>query len=793
MKISLNWLNDYVDIKKENPKELADKITKVGVAVETIDHICNVEGLIVGYVESAEKIEGSDKLNVCNVNLGEETVQIVCGAPNVKAGQKVIVSPVGTTLPNGMKIKEATLKGIKSVGMICALEEIGVPKEYLSEEELSGIHVLKEEAKVGEDALKYLDYDDTVYGLDLNPNRNDCLSMLGFAYEAATITKQEVTKPVTSFKEEIEEAKDKIKIKVNTENCPYYSARVIKDATIKESPDFIKARLINAGMRPINNVVDISNYVMLEYGQPLHFFDADKIKGNIEVRMAKKDEKTITLDKQERILNEEDIVITNGNEITAIAGVMGGANSDIDENTKNIVIESAIFDPLKIRYTSIKLDLRSEASIRFEKGLNKNYTDEALERAADLLVKYADAKVLKGTVSHDNLKINPVEIEITEEKINKVLGITIDSKQIEDIFNDLGFEVSKEKNTFKVIVPPRRMDIAIKEDLIEEVGRIYGYHNIEGKLPTGNLIPAKMSDDYKLRKEIKNHLQALGFFETRTFSLVETSKSKMFTHNNLEPIKVLKPMNKEKEAVRQSIIPSLIEVLDYNLNRNQKDIQIYEISSTFGYNEDYLEEWKVAGLIHGEYINNVLTNNKIKADFYLAKGVIESLLDQIGLKGRYSFVNQSIPEEFHPGQSAAIKVGQEIIGYLGKVHPNIYKDTYVFELSLSKLGEQKVRGIKYKEPSKFPAVTRDVALIIDKKIPSEELTEVIKKVGGKLLKEINIFDLYQGENIDTTKKQIAYNLIFESSDHTLTEEEINIIMENIIKKVQIDLNGSLRS
>ena len=424
MKVSKNWLNMYVDIDNVSTDEITKKMPLVGNEIEESYKLCEATNLVIGYVVSKEKHPDSEKLNVCMVDLGNEIVQIVCGAKNVAPGQKVIVAKIGATLPGGIKIEKASLRGVESNGMICALEELGIESKYVPERSKGGIHVLEENAPVGEDAIKYLCYDDEVINFELTANRNDLLSMIGMAYEFGAVYDREVILPETNYTELDEKTSDYLDLSVQTINCPLYIAKVVKDIEIKESPNFIKARLMAAGIRPINNVVDISNYVMLEYGQPLHFFDTDKLGNKIVVRMAKDKEEMTTLDGVDRVLDETDIVIANDKEVVTLAGVMGGLNTEVEENTKTITIESAIFNPYNVRYTS-KSVLRSESSMRFEKGLDANRTMEAINRACHLLQKYANAKILSGVVMHNEINQVNKNITIKLEKINKILGMSL--------------------------------------------------------------------------------------------------------------------------------------------------------------------------------------------------------------------------------------------------------------------------------------------------------------------------------------------------------------------------------
>ena len=787
--ISLEWLNDYVDIANIDPKELAEKITKAGVNVEKVitNHINN---LVIGEVVECENHPDSNHLHICKVNVGNEILQIVCGAPNVRKGLKVIVAQVGSVLPGNFEIKKGNIRGAESNGMLCALYELGL-EEKTEENYNKGIHELDANAPVGEDPFKYLNLDTTLYELDIHKHRNnDCFYHIGFAYEVAAILNKKVKLPDLTTNPINDEVNNYFSLKVETKKCPYYLAKMVKDVEIKESPDFIKKRLIDAGMRPINNVVDISNYVMLEYGQPLHFFDKNKLGNNIVVRDAFDDEKIITLDEKERILSHNDIVITDGSKPVAIAGVMGGLNTDVDENTKDILIESAIFDGVSIRYTSTNLNLKSEASIRYGKGLNYEYTSDAIERACHLLEKYAGAKVLSGIVKYDNIDKTPKVVTFDSNEVNKMLGINISKESMEKEFDRLGFDYKLNNDTFTVIIPNRRLDIeANVNDIAEEIGRLYGYHNLVGTLPVLGLKKGEYKGDLKLRKDVSKHMRGLNLNEVKTYTLVSPEMAKLFNYENKENAILPNPMSADKSVIRTTLIPSLINIYEYNKARKVNDILIYEISKT--YDKEYNEDVKLSILMKGNYITNDWMNNRIKIDFYLIKGIIENVLNYLGFKNRYSF-EKDIINNLHNGISASILVDRQKVGIIGRVHPSVLKDdVYVCELSLTKLNKE-VKPLKYKESSKYPEIVKDVAFITPKSLTSGEIVETIKKAGGRLLASIDVFDVYTGENVKDNEKSIAYTLTFKDDTRTLNDEEVNTVFRNIINKVVEKFNVELR-
>ncbi|HIU39687.1 MAG TPA: phenylalanine--tRNA ligase subunit beta [Candidatus Aphodocola excrementigallinarum] len=787
--ISMNWVGDFVDIKNEDLKELAVKVTNYGMNVEKV--ITNkIDNLVIGQIKEVKKHPDSDHLNVCMVDIGSETVQIVCGASNVKEGLKVIVAKPGCVLPGNNEIKKGKIRGVESNGMICALFELGL-EEKTEETYAKGIAELGSDATIGEDPIDYLGLEDTVYELDVHKHRNnDCYYHIGFAYIVASILNKKVKMPDLSFKEEKESVKDNFKLTVDTDNCPYYLAKLVRDVKIGESPDFIKKRLISAGMRPINNVVDISNYVMLEFGQPLHFFDKDRLGNNVLVRMAKDGEEITTLDKKQRTLTSNDIVITDGEKPVCIAGVMGGENTEVENDTKNILIESAIFNPYSIRNTAGRLNLRSEASIRYGKGLSYEYTNMAIKRACHLLEKYADGKVLSDTVIHDKIDKTQKIVTFKAFEVNKLLGIQISDDDMKLELEKLDFKYTYKDGVFKCTIPSRRGDIDPKvADIAEEIGMLYGYHNLKSTLPLVETKKGEYKGDVGLRKSISKKLRALGLNEVKTYTLVSKEMSEQFNYEHKENKYLPNPMSADKAVIRTSILPSLLNIYSYNKKRHVNDINIYEIAKTYDVN--YEEDSKIAILMSGNYVTNTWQNTSIKANFYLLKGIIENILDFLGFKNRYHFEVLN-DDGFHPGISAKIILDKEEIGVIGKIHPSINKDDiYLAEVSMTKLNRS-VKPLKFKAAPIYPEIVKDVAFIVSKEITSSDVEKVIKKAGGRLLTNIDVFDVYTGEKVKENEKQIAYKLTFNEGDRTLTDEEVMNVFNNIIKKVTETVPATLR-
>ena len=787
--ISLEWVKDYIDISDQDLEELAVKITEAGINVEKV--ISNhIDYLVIGKVVTCVPHPDSDHLHLCQVDVGCEALQqIVCGAPNVREGLKVIVALPGAVLPGDFVIKASKIRGVESNGMICALYELGL-EEKTEEAYQRGIEELSDDAPIGQDPLVYLNLKSTLYELDIHKHRNnDCYYHIGFAYEIAAILNRKVTLPDCSYQETQDSVDKHFSLEVETSKCPYYLAKMVTDVKIGESPEFIQRRLIAAGMRPINNVVDISNYVMLEFGQPLHFFDKDTLGDYILVRDAKEGEEVVTLDGKTRVLRSSDIVITDGEKPVCVAGVMGGENTEVTENTKNILIEAAIFDAVSIRYTAQHLDLRSEASIRYGKGLNYEYTLMAMNRACHLLEKYAGAKVLSGMVSHDVVDKSEKVVEFRPEQVDKMLGIRITEEDMEVELERLDFPYTLENGKFRVVIPRRRLDIDPNvNDIAEEIGRLYGYQKLVSTLPSVGIRRGEYIGDVKYRKAVSKRLRSLGFNEVKTYTLVSPDMSSKFDYEGKEKAILPNPMSIDKSVVRTTLIPSLLNVYQYNKARKVEDIHIYEVAKT--YDKDYQEESKITFLMKGNYVVNPWKGS-ILCDFYLMKGFVEDILTYFGFQNRYSFEVSTIPD-MHPGKSCRILLDRKPIGILGQVHPNVCKDeVYVCELSLQAL-MQKVKPLKYKEASKYPVITKDVAFVVPREVPSSSIEATIKKAGGRLLHSISVFDVYEGEHVEEGMKSIAYNLLFMAKDRTLTDEEVMQVFNQIIDKVLSVHNAELR-
>lgn len=801
MLLPLKWLGKYVDINGINANELAKKITLSGIEVERVYPLSEATNCVVGHVLEKTKHPQADKLSVCMVDLGDEITQIVCGAQNVDKGQKVVVSKVGATLPGGIKIKKAKLRGVESNGMICSLKELGIENKFVPQEFQNGIAVLDKDAPIGIDAVNYLGFNDTILELSLTPNRSDCLSMLGLAYEVSAVLDKEVNKPDgenTAFS-----INPNFKVKIKSDDCILYYAKTVKKVKIKKSPEWLQSALISCGIRPINNVVDVTNYVMLELGQPLHAFDYNKLNSQeILVRNANCNETIVTLDNIKRELLPTDLVITDGIKPIAIAGVMGGQNTEIDENTREVVLESAVFKPLTVRKTYTRLGLRSESSIRYEKKVDPNRTLYALNRACQLLVELADGEIDDKLSMESNLDENKNSVHISLEKINKVLGIKLSKTDVAQVFRRLKFDYTVSKEIFVVTIPSRRPDITLAEDLIEEIIRIHGYHHLNKTLPQTETVGLLSERQQKIR-QTRNILLASGLNEVITYSLTNPKNFNRFMHHesfNLSPVKLSMPISEERSIMRSGLIHSLLEVMSYNNARNNDNVMLFELGKRYYLNQgEPCENLLLAGVCSGVLEENKWQKKKEVVDFYYVKGIVEQVFEKMNLINHISFVqaDKLVGTDFHPTRSAYILLNNKEIGIIGQIHPNNQKEydireTYVFEIILDELLDENFKENKFKVISKYPTVTRDIAIVVDKDITAERLSQAIVSKGKNILKTVQVFDVYYGENVDKDKKSIAFSLIFENVEKTLTDEEVNKSYDAIIKHLETSFNAILR-
>lgn len=803
MKVSYNWLKKYVELT-DTPEALANKITLTGLEVDNVRHpAAGLKKIVVGWVKSVREHPNSDHLNICQVDVGEEApIQIVCGAPNIAAGQKVIVALSGARIADNVKIKKGKLRGAVSNGMICALQEIGFSDAVTPQAYADGIYVLPADAKVGAPVYSYLGMDDAILDIEITPNRADALSMRGVAYEVAAEYGESVHFPEISLQEAAKKVTDVLSAKVTDEqDAPSYNLRVLENVTVKPSPLWLQRRLWNAGIRPINNVVDVTNLLMLDYGQPLHAFDYQKIGGHtIEVRRAEKDETLTTLDGKVRQLTPEDIVISNGEKALNLAGVMGGLDSEITAKTTTVVLEAAIFDAAHIRKTAQRYNLRSEASSRFEKGVNRATVITALDHAASLIAELGQGSVLKGRVAPTSVTPTPVKVQLTTEKTNQVLGTNLTSAEIKQTFQQLGFATTEKAGTFAVSVPPRRWDIHIAADLIEEVARIYGYEHLPATLPA-SATPGVLTAKQQLQRRLAATLEANGLDQALSYALTTPERASAFQLGDSYPTKVSWPLSVDHTTLRMNLISGLLDDLAYNTARKQTNVALYEQGKVFLKADAQTARPKevayLAGAMTGDWQAAAWNQEAIPVDFYRIKGIVAAVLADFNLAEAPEYLATTRHQEMHPGRIADILIDNQIIGFVGQIHPRVAKQahiaaTYVFQLDLDHLATLAKKKVQYQPVSRYPAVTRDVALVVDQSVTNAALKATINAHGGAYLTSVALFDVYAGRHIENGRKSMAYTLTYQNPQATLTDDQVNQAFAKVIAALQDEHGAKIR-
>lgn len=812
MLVPISWLKDFVDFDL-SPEELAEQLNLTGTAVESIKTLgAGLEKVVVGQLEEVKPHPDADKLSVTTVNVGRpERLQIVCGAKNIKAGDKVPVALIGAHLPNGVEIKAAKLRGVTSQGMLCSQTELKIGGDA------GGIYILPQDLEVGASFAEAMGLDDTVLELEITPNRPDCLSMIGVAREVGAITGNALTKPVVEVAEfgDMAEGAAKVEI-IDTDLCPRYTARIIKGVRIGPSPSWMQQRLEKAGMRAINNIVDITNYVMLEVGQPLHAFDFDTLSGRqIIVRRARQGEKMLTLDGVERELNPNMLVIADKDRAVALAGVMGGGETEVSETTTDILLESAYFEPTSIMRTSRGLGLISESSARFEKGIDPNGCVYAADMAAQLMADLAGGTVSKGVIDVYPEKIEPRKLPLRQDRVNAILGTRLGLEETRGILDKLEIEtrVIEGTNEMWAYAPTFRPDLEREIDLIEEVARIYGYNNIESTLPESGAKQGGLTPRQKLAEAVKARLVASGVNEIITYSFIDPDDVLKLGAIEGDPmrwfVKLLNPLSEDLSVMRTTLLGGLLKVLRYNVNREQYDVQVFEAGNVFWQEEGKDvpdEETMLAVALTGAWADDEWHEKARSVDFFDMKGVIEAILDEIGLSelaagenGMPAWsVNQFTHPALHPGRSAELVIGNESIGFFGELHPDAQAAldlprTYVAELNFNKLLDNARPSKEFREIPKFPAISLDIAVLVDAAVENEQLIEAIRKTGGPILEQARLFDLYTGKGIPEGKKSMAYSMTFRVPDRTLTDDEALDVRERVLDKLSKEFGAEIRS
>ncbi|MGL6167102.1 MAG: phenylalanine--tRNA ligase subunit beta [Fusobacteriaceae bacterium] len=793
MLISLDWLKQYVEIKEET-KDLEKALTMIGQEVEGIEiQGKDLENVVIGQVVEFLKHPEAEKLTLLKVSVGEEKeLQIVCGAPNHKLGDKVVVAKIGAILPGDFKIKKSKIRGIESEGMLCSEVELGLGKDG------DGIIILPEEAEIGLEYRTYLGLNDIIFELEITPNRPDCLSHIGIAREVAAYYRRNIKYPSHNLNEVMETVENIMNVKIeNKEKCPVYMGRYIKNVKIQESPEWLKKRINAMGLKSINNIVDLTNFVMFEYNQPIHAFDADKISENsIVVRNANPGEKIVTLDGIERELQGE-LVIADIEKPIAIAGIIGGKNSEVDENTTNIFLEVAYFTPENIRKTSKNIGVSTDSSYRFERGTDSQSLETVLERIASLIENNCGGEILKGKILESSKNHEKIEIPLSISKLNSFVGKKIPFDEIGSILTNLNLEIKTIDMNHLIVTPPSyRGDLTRTEDLYEEVIRMYGFENIEAIMPKEDITPGKKDKNIELVDNTKEILKNIGLQEVINYSFI--SKQAIETMGIKEKtIEVLNPINEDFMVMRPTLMYSLLANIRDNFNRNQDDLKFYEVSKVFLPSEQLAnEEYRVAIALSGKKMRTLWNSKPESYDFYSIKGYIESFLEKMGIS-KYSLVRTE-NNNFHPGRAADIYIGRELIGSFGEIHPDLAEKmdikrdrAYIGELNLNLISKYSKNKIKYEKIIKYPEVTRDLAILLNEKVFVGDMVGEVKKI-STFIEKVNIFDIYQGANIEKGKKSVAIGLVFRKSTGTLEEKEIAEIIEKILELIGKKYDGQMR-
>ena len=806
LRVSLNWIKDYVDITT-SPEELAEALTRAGIAVDAIEYLGNeISEIFVGLVKEAVQHPNADKLSLCTVDINElyQDLQIVCGAPNVKKGQKVVVALPGASLPGDIKISKAKIRGTESYGMICSGQELGMDGDLIPEEQRDGILVLDESTTIGTDAKKLLGLDDVILVLDLTPNRADCLSMINVAREVAAVTGGKVKLPEITMSMD-SSISNKVSVDIVAEDlCERYVARVVKDIKIEPSPLWMQKRLQASGVRPISNVVDITNYVMLEMGQPLHAFDYDLVaQQKIIVRRAEDGEIIKTLDQKERKLHNEMLVIADPEKAIALAGVMGGYDTEVTGSTKNLIIESAYFHPINTRKTSKELGLRSEASLRFEKGtIDKERVDIAANRACQLLGELAGGKVVMDYVDNYPIKHLSKTIVLRKSRANATIGVNLSAEEIKGLLEkiELGIEITSE-DTMKISVPSYRSDITGEIDIIEEIARLYGFDNIPMTMPFGTIERSIKPKINVIEQIVRNSLKSSGSMEVITYSFInENAYNKLNVpegHSLRNTIKVANPLSEDGAIMRTTLVSNLLDVYVRNKSRRIEDVNIFEIGRIFTPTGELLpKETNILSVLISGKAWKGWNWDTVPLDFYYLKGMSEQIAENFNLN--FEFLPETEVVFLHPGRAARIKVQGNTIGTIGELHPlvkesyEIDNPVYLLELDLDKISNIYDAHIDYREIGKYPTVERDLAILLKEDLNVNEAEKIIERSGGELLKDFHLFDVYRGKQVPEGYKSLAFSLVYQSLEKTLTDLEVNEIHERIQKDLAERLGAQLR-
>ncbi len=794
MLVPLSWLKEYVNIDVST-EELCNRMTMTGSNVEMVTRVGeNIEGVVIGKILTIAEHPNADRLVICNVDIGDKTIQVVTGAPNISEGDLVPVAVEGACLPGDIVIKRGKLRGELSEGMLCSGEELGLTDEDYHGSEVDGILILGEEYTLGMDIREALLLNDEVIEFEITPDRPDCLSMIGIAREAATTIASSLCLPSIEVSPCTGNVYNEVKVVVEDEQlCPRYCARVVKDIKIEESPLWMRRRLIDAGIRPINNIVDITNYVMLEMGQPMHAFDLDKVEDRtVVVRKAKEGENLTTLDDVDRKLKANMLVIADAKKPIGLAGVMGGANTEITEDTNWVLLESAKFDGPCVRFTSKALGLRSESSARFEKGMDVNLPRKAIDRAAQLIQELGAGSVVDGVIDVLNADTNPYELEVRWTDINNLLGLELEPEAMVEILKSLNFGVRHRNDILDIVVPTYRQDINGMEDIAEEIARIYGYDNIPKTLMKGTVSRGMKTERQKKLDYVRDILVGSGLYEIVTYSFVSPKVYDMIDKKMPEVVTISNPLGEDQSIMRTTLIPSMLEVLARNKSRKVEACKVFEIGKIFTPKSLPLKELpeEKQMLCIGVYGDDV--------DFYILKGIVEMMLFELGLLERTKFTPVTTDTTFHPGRTAAMAIDNMHIGILGEIHPKVGENyglntqILLAELDLDAILDLADTQKYYKGLPKFPAVERDLAITVEKDVLASDIYDIIRDFGGDILEVVELFDIYEGDQIPEGYRSMAYSLIYRAADRTLKDEEVDVIHGEIVKALERKVGAKLR-
>ncbi len=798
MLVPVKWLKEYVDIDIDS-KELADRLTMSGSHVDSIESIDKgIENVVVGKILEINQHPDADKLVVTIIDVGNEKVQIVTGANNIKVGDYIPVALAGAKLPGGVKIKKGKLRGIESNGMLCSAGELGINDSVVPKENKDGIFILDKEYTLGTDIKEVLGLHGEIIDFEITPNRPDCLSIIGMARETAATLGKNVKYPEIKINNQVDDINDYVnEIRVEAKDlCNRYYAKVVKDIKVGQSPMWMQRKLMEAGVRPINNIVDITNYVMLEIGQPIHAFDLDKLSGkNVVVRRAQENEKIKTLDGVERSLDSSVLVIADDSRPMAIAGVMGGEDSEVTKETKNILIESANFNGRSVRLTSRKVSLRTEASAKFEKDLDPNLSDIACNRVCQLIEEINAGTVVSEYVDIYDGKSEEKTMELSPEKANRLLGTDIEASEMVKMLNSLELKASLQGDKITVSIPSFRRDLGIEADLIEEVGRIYGLDKITPQPLVGTLTKAEKTVIRQIEDKTKSILTGIGLNEITTYSFISP---KQYDKLNIPEdsmkrkcVEIRNPLGEDFSVMRTTLVGNILEVMTRNYKYGVEKAWAYEIGNTFTPRELPITELP--------YENKVLAMGMYgNSDFFTLKGVLDTVLEKLGIKG-YEYIREKNNPAFHPGRTASITLGNHVLGTIGEIHPDVLDNfgmkerVYVAELNFELMVLASNLERKYTPLPKYPSVSRDIALVLDEDIMVKEIEKIIMENSKNLVSAIKLFDVYKGGQIEKGKKSVAYSIIYRSHDKTLTDEDVSKVHDKIVEKLKENLNATLRS